>query len=87
MYNTVNLINAAELCTLKGLIYRMKILKKFLATPAACRNSWARDPTQVTVATRAAAVTMPDPSPAVPQRNSHIFFNMGKMVQERMPLG
>lgn len=59
----------------------------FLATLMGCGSAQGKDQTGTIAVSRAAAVTMPDPSPAVPQRNSHIFFNMGKMVQERMPLG
>lgn len=42
----------------------------FLATPTACWNSSMRHQTHGTVGTQATAVTMPDPSPAMPQGNS-----------------
>ena len=42
----------------------------FLASPMACRSSWARDRTHTTAVTQAAAVTMPDPWPTAPQENS-----------------
>lgn len=41
----------------------------YLATPAAHRRFRARDGTGATAATRAAAVTTPDPEPTVPREN------------------
>ena len=37
-------------------------------------SSQARDRTYVTEATQAAAVTLPDPSSAEPQENSHVVI-------------
>ena len=46
----------------------------FLAMPMACGSPWAWDRTHTTAATCAAAVTTPDPLPAVPQGNSFFYF-------------
>ena len=50
---------------LEKLLFRSSTLFKqiFLAMPAACGNSWARDQILATEVTRAAAMTMPDPMP------------------------
>ena len=45
----------------------------FLAAPAACGSSQARDQTHATAVTGIAAVTTPDSEPAVPQGNSSTF--------------
>ena len=42
----------------------------FLATPAACGSSQAKDQTCAIDPTQAAAVTVPNPEPTVPQENS-----------------
>ena len=41
----------------------------FLAVPVACGSFWARGGTPAATATRTAAVTTLDPSPAEPQGN------------------
>ena len=54
------------------------IVSYFLATPEACRSSWARDQTYAIAVTRVTALTMPDPQPTEPPENSmFITFLIG----------
>ena len=60
-------------CVRNGHFY---LLIYFVAEPMACGSSQARAGTHARAATEATAVTMPDPQPLVPQKNSLEIFKL-----------